>query len=201
MPRSGPTVSIGSRGCSPGNAEEFTFARSGEPDYRPLVERLGREAETSVENGRLPTGDDYPLPESDRAAVAEQAYAPGFLFCTRAAHLGGIDGWIDHVIAFTGEWGSTSAQSTHRCQPGMDRTTCCVRADTPTTATEPLIPPRRTRDRPLARRASDLKGRRLPQQGARAIAFAECSMRGGISAVRTHIHFEAVEPRQRVVTH
>jgi pimeloyl-ACP methyl ester carboxylesterase len=91
-------------GMSPGNVVEFARARSGERAYRPLVEKLAREAVAAVEKGHLPVADDYELAESDRAALSAQFSAPGHLFRTRTAYIGGINGWIDDGIAFTRNW-------------------------------------------------------------------------------------------------
>jgi pimeloyl-ACP methyl ester carboxylesterase len=91
-------------GMSALNAEEFTHALAGEAAYRPMAERLAREAVAAAERGGLAVADDYALGESDRALLAAQARSPGYLFRTKAAYTGGIDGCIDDVIAFTRPW-------------------------------------------------------------------------------------------------
>jgi pimeloyl-ACP methyl ester carboxylesterase len=91
-------------GMSPGNVEEFTRARAGESAYRPLVEQLARDAVAAVTDGQLPVADDYELAEADRAALTAQLTARGHLFRTRAAYIGGINGWIDDAIALTTGW-------------------------------------------------------------------------------------------------
>ncbi len=58
-----------------------------------------------MERGDPPVAHDYALAEADRAALTEQFNAPGHLFRTRSAYIGGIDGWIDDCMAFTREWG------------------------------------------------------------------------------------------------
>jgi pimeloyl-ACP methyl ester carboxylesterase len=92
-------------GMSPGNVEEFTRARSGEAAYRPLVERLAREAVVSVEAGKLQIPPDYELPAADLAALRSRLLEPGHRERTRMAYLGGVDGWIDDIIAMTRPWG------------------------------------------------------------------------------------------------
>lgn len=92
-------------GMSPGNVEEFTRARSGEAAYRPLVERLAREAVASVEVGELQIPPDYNLPEADLAALRGRLLEPGHPKRTRMAYLGGVDGWIDDIMAMTRSWG------------------------------------------------------------------------------------------------
>jgi hypothetical protein len=82
-------------GMSPGNVEEFTRARLGEVAYRPLVERLAREAVVSVEAGQPQIPPDYQLPEADWVALRGRLLERGHRERTRMAYLGGVDGWID----------------------------------------------------------------------------------------------------------
>jgi pimeloyl-ACP methyl ester carboxylesterase len=92
-------------GMSPGNIEEFTQARLGEAAYRPLVERLAREAVVSVEAGQLQIPPDYELPEADLAALRARLLEPGYRERTHMTYLGGVDGWIDDILAMTRSWG------------------------------------------------------------------------------------------------
>jgi pimeloyl-ACP methyl ester carboxylesterase len=92
-------------GMSPGNVEEFTQARLGEMAYRPLVERLAREAVVSVEAGQLQIPPDYQLPEADLVALRGRLLEPGHRERTQMAYLGGVDGWIDDILAMTRPWG------------------------------------------------------------------------------------------------
>jgi pimeloyl-ACP methyl ester carboxylesterase len=70
-----------------------------------LVERLAREAVVSVEAGRLQIPPDYELPAADLAALRSRLLEPGHRERTRMAYLGGVDGWIDDIIAMTRPWG------------------------------------------------------------------------------------------------
>jgi pimeloyl-ACP methyl ester carboxylesterase len=99
-------------GMSPGNVEELTLAAKGEKAYRPLVERLAREAVEAVREGGLPLSDDYELPASDVAALRERLADPGYLERTIAANVHGVDGWIDDCIAMTSPWGIDLARVT-----------------------------------------------------------------------------------------
>jgi pimeloyl-ACP methyl ester carboxylesterase len=92
-------------GMSPGNVEEFDRALEGEASYRPLVERLAREAVEAVRVGEVPLGPEYELPEADVAALRTRLAEPGFLERTIAMHTGGVDGWIDDAMAFVKPWG------------------------------------------------------------------------------------------------
>jgi pimeloyl-ACP methyl ester carboxylesterase len=91
-------------GMSALNVEEFTRALAGETAYRPMAEQLARDAVAAAERGDLAVADDYALAESDRAVLAAHARSPGHLFRTKAAYVGGIDGCVDDVIAFTRPW-------------------------------------------------------------------------------------------------
>jgi pimeloyl-ACP methyl ester carboxylesterase len=92
-------------GMSPGNVEEFDRALEGEESYRPLVERLAREAVEAVRSGEVPISADYELPEADLAALRARLADPGYLERTIAMHTGGVDGWIDDAIALVKPWG------------------------------------------------------------------------------------------------
>jgi pimeloyl-ACP methyl ester carboxylesterase len=97
-------------GMSAGNVDEFTRARLGEGAYRPLVERLAREAVASVEAGQVEVPSGYDLPDADLAALGDRLLEPGHRERTRMAYLGGVDGWVDDVIAMTRPWGFDLAQ-------------------------------------------------------------------------------------------
>jgi pimeloyl-ACP methyl ester carboxylesterase len=99
-------------GMSAGNVEEFTRARLGEAAYRPLVERLAREAVASVEAGQVQIPGDYDLTEADLEALRGRLLEPGHRERTRMAYLDGVDGWIDDMIAMTRPWGSNSHRLT-----------------------------------------------------------------------------------------
>ena len=103
-------------GMSPGNVEELTLAAKGEKAYRPLVERLAREAVEAVREGALPLSDDYELPASDVAALRERLADPGYLERTIAANVHGVDGWIDDCIAMTSPWGIDLARGHGPCE-------------------------------------------------------------------------------------
>jgi pimeloyl-ACP methyl ester carboxylesterase len=92
-------------GMSPGNVEEFTRALEGEGSYRPLVERLGKEAVDAAEAGEVPASLASELPEADIDAIRTRMQDQGYLERTLAAYRDGVDGWIDDCIAFTKPWG------------------------------------------------------------------------------------------------
>jgi len=98
-------------GMSPGNVAEFTAAMRGEAAYRPMVERLGREAMDTHERGEPAMPPGYDLPESDLAEMRRRRAeaAPGRAERTRAMWLDGVDGWIDDVIAVARPWGADLA--------------------------------------------------------------------------------------------
>ena len=99
-------------GMSAGNVEEFTLARQGETVYRPLVERLAKQAVQAVQRGDLPLPADYELSAADVAALRERLAEPGYLERTIAANVHGVDGWIDDCIAMTRPWGFDPTQIT-----------------------------------------------------------------------------------------
>jgi pimeloyl-ACP methyl ester carboxylesterase len=99
-------------GMSPGNVEEFTLALQGEAAYRPLVERLAREAVESARAGQVSIPEQYELPETDMASLRARLSEPGHLERIVAAHQHGVDGWIDDVIAMTRPWGFDPASVT-----------------------------------------------------------------------------------------
>ena len=92
-------------GMSPGNVEEFTLARRGQVAYRPLVERLAREAVRAVEEGKVSMPVQYELPAADVAALQARLSDPGYLDRIIAANRDGVDGWIDDCLAMTRPWG------------------------------------------------------------------------------------------------
>lgn len=91
-------------GMSPGNVEEFRSAADGEAGYRPLVERLAREAVAAVVTGGVQVADGYDLPEADRLALLARTTEEGYERRVRAAYAGGVDGLIDDCIAMTRPW-------------------------------------------------------------------------------------------------
>src|SRR5487761_667149 len=92
-------------GMSAGNVVEFTRALEGEEAYRPLVERLARQAVQAARAGEVSIPSDYELPEADLAALRSRLNDPGHLERTIAAHTDGVDGWIDDCMAMTRPWG------------------------------------------------------------------------------------------------
>jgi pimeloyl-ACP methyl ester carboxylesterase len=92
-------------GMSPGNVEEFNSALEGEDSFRPLVERLAKEAVDAAQAGQMPATLASDLKEADIAAFRARMDDQGFVERAIAAHRDGIDGWIDDCIAFTKPWG------------------------------------------------------------------------------------------------
>jgi pimeloyl-ACP methyl ester carboxylesterase len=92
-------------GMSPGNVEEFSRALEGEDSYRPLVERLAKEAVDAAQVGEVPASLASELPEADIAAIRTRMEDEGYVDRVLAANRDGVDGWVDDCIAFTMPWG------------------------------------------------------------------------------------------------
>jgi pimeloyl-ACP methyl ester carboxylesterase len=94
-------------GMSPGNIQEFKQALKGEARYRPLVERLSRQAIAQLDQGEPAIPPGYDVPKSDLEEMRRRlaADATGFVERTRRAWVDGIDGWIDDCIAMVRPWG------------------------------------------------------------------------------------------------
>jgi len=91
-------------GLAQGNIDEFEASLRGEPDIRRLSE-----AEAAAMFARLDAGDtnflgdNYEMPEEDRAQLAKHAARIATNLRAGLAH--GVDGWVDDDIAFTLPWG------------------------------------------------------------------------------------------------
>ena len=99
-------------GMSPGNVEEMQLARRGDKAYRPLVERLAKQAVEAARRGRLEIPDYDELPATDVAALRERLAEPRHLEWTIETYDHGVDGWIDDCIAMTRPWGVHLTQIT-----------------------------------------------------------------------------------------
>lgn len=91
-------------GLAQGNIDEFEASLRGEQDIRRLSE-----AEAAAMFARLDAGDtnflgdNYEMPEEDRAQLAKHAGRMATNLLAGLAH--GVDGWVDDDIAFTLPWG------------------------------------------------------------------------------------------------
>jgi pimeloyl-ACP methyl ester carboxylesterase len=91
-------------GMNEGNIREFNAAVEGETALRGAVEPERALMIDRLSNGRSDfLGDDYVMPEADRAEMAKRQRATAAHLLTALAP--GIDGWVDDDLAFVKPWG------------------------------------------------------------------------------------------------
>jgi hypothetical protein len=98
-----------------GDEEARRFMATADPTEHDLshfkpIREFAREAVASVEAGELQIPPDYNLPEADLAALRGRMLEPGHPERTRMAYMGGVDGWIDDIMAMTRSWGFQLSQ-------------------------------------------------------------------------------------------
>lgn len=91
-------------GMNEGNVREFNAAVEGEAALRAVVEPERLTMIERLSSGRSDfLGDDYVMPEADRAEMAKRQNAMASHMLTALAP--GVDGWVDDDLAFVKPWG------------------------------------------------------------------------------------------------
>jgi pimeloyl-ACP methyl ester carboxylesterase len=94
------------KGMDPKNVEEFGWALDGEDRLFAELTREAAEAQARVaDDPSKVIGDDWDLPESDRAVLARPEIGAVIREATAEMFRNGVDGWVDDSIAFTRPWG------------------------------------------------------------------------------------------------